>query len=271
MTTKRKTPANGLILYRGPSKIDGRPIVAVAVNLRRRSKNGKTGNMVAIYILSDAGVDPLQAIKDGEDRSICGDCPHRGTTCYVNVSQAPLSIYRGVQRGAYPTFHAPKHLDLFEGRHIRFGSYGDPAALPLWILILLSRVSDGWTGYTHQWRTCDPRVARFCMASCETAAQREEAAARGYRTFRVRLEGQAAEKGEFVCPASEEAGKRLTCEECGACNGTGGRKDGPGGKVSPVIVFHGPKIANNFRLRTYTQTVQRLEAEEAGSRRFPLN
>jgi hypothetical protein len=37
----------------------------------------------------------------------------------------------------------------------------------------------------------------------------------------------------MVCPASEEAGKRLTCDDCGACSG------GEPPKVSVAIIAHG--------------------------------
>jgi hypothetical protein len=122
------------------------------------------------------------------------------------------------------------------------------------------------TGYTHQWKACDPAFARLCMASVETPAQREAAMALGYRTFRVRLPEQPVEPGEFTCPASAEAGKRLTCEECGAC---GGAKPGTR-QASPTILFHGSSIAGNRTLRMYRQTMDRLQAEEAGRGRVPL-
>jgi hypothetical protein len=41
-------------------------------------------------------------------------------------------------------------------------------------------------------------------------------------------------EGEILCPASEEAGKKLTCETCGACNGTA-----TGRKSSIYIPLHG--------------------------------
>jgi hypothetical protein len=263
-TIRQGRKPQGVVLYTGPSLLDGSPIVVVAVNLARRSKNPKTGNMVGTYILADNGDDPILALKTGGDKAVCGDCPHRGGTCYVNVTQAPLSIYRAVQAGTYPNFNARKHLRLFDGRFIRLGSYGDPAAVPLTVWKPLLGVAKGWTGYTHQWRSCDPELARYCMASVDTPRQREEAIALGWRTFRVRLADQPLEEGEFACPASKEAGYRLTCEECRACSGA---KDG-GKNASPAIVFHGPEIAGNWKLRLFERTVARLQDEE--TRRFSL-
>src|SRR5262245_33628424 len=61
---ERTTPPGkpqGVVLYRGPSLLDGAPIVAVATNLARRSKNPKTGNAVQTYILADNGENPIEA------------------------------------------------------------------------------------------------------------------------------------------------------------------------------------------------------------------
>jgi hypothetical protein len=258
---------NGVILYRGPSLLDSKPIVAVAVGLVRKSKNAKTGpGTVSTYILADDGENPVEAVKSGRDASICGYCPHRGGTCYVNVTQAPVAIYRPAQAGKYPRFSLRRHAKLFRGRYVRLGSYGDPAAVPLSVWEKVCGLAGHWTGYTHQWRTCPAGYARFCMASVETPAERQQAIAMGYRTFRVRLANEPVENGEFVCPASKEAGKRLTCEQCKACSGS----MSGGNNATPVVIFHGPDIANNFMLRKYVQTLAQIHAEEAKAGRVPL-
>jgi hypothetical protein len=63
------------IIYRGPSLIDGAPIVVIATYSDR---NKKTGTMLQTYIIRE-DVDPREASKTGADISICGTCPHRGT------------------------------------------------------------------------------------------------------------------------------------------------------------------------------------------------
>jgi hypothetical protein len=113
-------------------------------------------------------------------------------------------------------------------------------------------------------RGASARVKR--MTSVETPSQREEAMAMGYRTFRVRLPTQPVEPGEFICPASGEAGRRLTCQECKACSGS---KSGCR-NANPVILFHGSSIAGNRTLRLYELTMARLQAEEGGRGRVPL-
>ena len=73
------------------------------------------------------------------------------------------------------------------------------------------------------------------MASVETEAAFRLARRRGWKPFRVRNEDEPVLPGEFVCPASEEAGKRLRCEDCLAC--CGGEWNGK--TVTPVIKVHG--------------------------------
>lgn len=205
---------NGIILYEGPSMLDGKPIVVIATG----STNRKTGGMLQTWIMR-ADVEPHAAVKTGDDASVCGDCPHRGTTCYVVVFQAPLSVYRAFKRGSYR-----KAGDLGtiravgKGKAVRLGSYGDPAAVPVEVLEALTADAASHTGYTHQWRKAD-HLKGLCMASCDTEADRVEAKATGWRTFRVRAEGADKMEGEIACPASDEAGNRTTCERCGLCAG----------------------------------------------------
>jgi hypothetical protein len=229
---------NGLLFYRGPSMLDGKPIVAIATGLERSSDNPKTGALIQTWILRDR-INPLKALA-GADVSICGHCPHRpalGGTCYVRVHQAPLAVWKALKRGRYPRFNPALHLQLFEGKILRLGAYGDPAAVPLSAWRPLIQASAGRTGYTHQWRSCDEEWRAYVMASVDTPAEREEAIARGWRTFRVRAGGTPLLPGEFTCPASQEAGYRITCARCQACDGA---THSPSA-ATPVIIAHGAK------------------------------
>lgn len=245
---------NGVILYRGPSLINGKPIVCVATGLTAKSKNEKTGEMVQVYILSDEDERPTDAVKSGKDASICGDCPARGKWCYVNIGRVNQVSY-AVARGTYPMFDYALHAELFRNRLIRFGSYGDPAAVPTAVWSMLSELADGHTGYTHQWRNPAVRLQRFVMASCETEADVVLAKSLGYRTFRVRLASQPVRADEIICPASAEAGKRRTCETCKACHGAGSGRN-------VVIIAHGSPFANHYKERMYAEHVsKRLSLE----------
>lgn len=216
------------ILYQGPSQIDGQPIVVIATVA---SKNDKTGNMVQTWILPQ-NVEPHKAVKSGADISVCGDCPHRGKACYVTIHQAPLSVYRCWKRGGYE--HGQP--GMYDGMDIRLGSYGDPAAVPIEVWKQYAGNPRTLTGYTHQWEKADKVLSDFCMASCDTPEQAVHAQIMGWRTFRVRLEHEAKEKNEAVCPASKEAGHKLQCADCGACCGN---HDGRKGNI--VIIAHGTK------------------------------
>lgn len=233
------TKTNGLVLYRGPSLIDGAPIVVIASGLATGSTNSKTGAMVQTYILRD-DVAPTDAIKTGADVSICGTCPHRGDgtgkgrTCYVNVGQGPLAVWRAFHRGAYPVASADDIAAAGRGRIVRLGTYGDPAAVPVHVWQALTSQAIGHTGYTHQWRTSDA-LRGLCMASADSVADAVEARAAGWRTFRVAMPcDEPRINGEAMCPASAEAGRKLTCADCRACGGAG-----TGRRGSIVIQAHG--------------------------------
>lgn len=238
----------GYVIYRGPSLLTGRPIVAVA--LVSKSANVKTGNMVQTYILSDEA-DPVTASRTGQDEAVCGDCKHRpanGGACYVTLIHGPSAVWRKLQAGGYPdwTDANPFLLSgLGAGRMVRLGTYGDPAAVPVGIWEALVSQAAGRTGYTHQWRNGDlsedlhlHRLRALVMASCDSEEEAQYARQLGWRYFRIR--GNTAQPmgpREIVCPASEEAGKRRTCATCKACDGT---QRGTG-QASVVIVVHGTK------------------------------
>jgi hypothetical protein len=58
------------------------------------------------------------------------------------------------------------------------------------------------------------------MTSADSAIDARNAWFRGERTFRVISSLSDMIKGkEVLCPASEEAGRRVTCERCKLCSG----------------------------------------------------
>lgn len=221
-----------MVLYEGPSLINKAPIVAIATGLTSPSSNDKTGPMVQTWILGQDEA-PHEAVKSGADESVCGDCPARGKWCYVTTFQGPLSVWRTWKRGGYPKLD----LDALRGQPIRFGAYGDPAAVPFRVWDEIGIHTSMHTGYTHAWRYCDPMLKHYCMASCDSEEDAIEARSRGWRTFRVTKQpGDKALSNEVVCPASEEAGKKVQCIDCGACNGVATRR-----KSHIVIKAHGAK------------------------------
>jgi hypothetical protein len=72
------------------------------------------------------------------------------------------------------------------------------------------------------------------MTSADNSKQAQDAWDKGERTFRVISSLDKLIRGkEILCPASEEAGKRTTCESCKLCGGSSVK-----GK-SVAIVAHG--------------------------------
>ena len=167
---------NGLVLFEGPSALDGEPIAVIITGLHG-SSNRKTGDMLQGWILR-SDIDPIQATKTGQDSSVCGQCPlrgnvldghNRGRVCYVGLPRGPQDVYQAYRRGRYPRFDPTKHKHPLKDRKLRIGAYGDPCAAPYAVWSRLARVVADSVGYTHQWR--DRRFWRFrnlCMASCET-------------------------------------------------------------------------------------------------------
>ena len=225
----------GLVLYKGPSLLDGKSIVCIATGLLDTSANIKTGKMIQTWILLQ-NMTPTDGVKKDKDYSICGDCKHREwDTCYVNVAQGPYSVYGAYKRGIYTDARKDKSLyNSFDSRLVRFGAYGDPAAVPTEIWADIAKRSSGHTGYTHQWKTCDQKLKDYCMASVDTEKEFNQARNKKWRTFRVHGAGTPLLDKEFECPASKEQGYRTTCSACLACDG--GEFNGKG---TVAIVVHG--------------------------------
>ena len=218
----------GVVLYAGPSRIDGAPIVAIACRILEASGNAKTGAMVQTFIMR-SDIPPHEALKTGSDYSVCGDCPLRpinkgATRCYVCVYQAPLSVWNAYQRGRYAVagvdFDAALLPEIFAGLAFRIGSYGDPAAIPPNVWQRVTRYVKSRTGYTHQW---DKRIGaglkNLCMASADSESDVMRANAKHWRTFRVRKHDAPTLATESICPASKEGGQRVQCDSCGLCKG----------------------------------------------------
>tara|TARA_R100000152_G_C6771103_1_gene197524 strand:+ start:1164 stop:1913 length:750 start_codon:yes stop_codon:yes gene_type:complete len=226
--------ANGLIIYEGPSELDPAvPIVVIATfgsNNRKTGSNGR--NMIQTWIMRQ-DIAPWDAKKQDLDKAVCGDVPCRAW-CYV--FRGPLDVWKAYKRGSYDRAEGVKPIAV--GRDLRIGSYGDPSAVPMWVWIRHTRRSNSFAGYSHHWRTLDPKWKRFVMASVETPWDAIRANALGWRTFRVKLPEEPVLGFELPCPASEEMNKILTCVDCGQCDGINGGANRP----SRVINAHGPVL-----------------------------
>lgn len=214
----KSTNKNGYVIF------ENSWIVAIATGFARKSANVKTGDMIQIWILN-RNLHPVIAQRTGKDKLVCGDCPLRPVNaaageskCYVQTDRAPAAVWRTYQRGGYARMES---TDVFVGRNVRFGAYGDPAKLPLPLVADIAGKARRWTGYTHQWR--NPLYAgfsRFLMASADDVESQIDARGRGWRTFRVAPTGSDFRlSDEISCPASKESGARTTCAQCTLCRG----------------------------------------------------
>ena len=226
-----------MVIYEGPSMIDGAPIVAIATGIENPSRNRKTGPVVQVWILRQ-DVSPVDAVKSGADVSVCGTCVHRhhaGGACYVVPGHAPQSIWHAYKRGKYAQVSPVEAGRILSGRIVRLGAYGDPGALPGSVIDPIAATSAEILAYSHAWRD-RPDLAAVAMASVDSLAERLEAKSKGWRTFRVTVGDKG--KGESICPSADESktSRPINCLECKACNGTA---RGYSGDI--VIEVHGSR------------------------------
>lgn len=228
--TKKSRPL-GFIVYEGPSMIDGLPIVVIVNKVFEDSQNEKTGAIVQTFIIR-SDVSPMDALKSGDDVSICGSCEHRPSLvkagngkapCYVNVGRSVLSVYGAYKRGSYTKASPEFVAKLLADKTLRLGTYGDPYAAPVAVWHALASGAARRVGYSHQWESIGFDVAAWSglvMASADTPEQRTKANSMGLRTFRVTTSNAKPMHGEISCPASSEAGRKTTCSACNLCGGT---------------------------------------------------
>lgn len=221
-----------MILYQGPSMLDGAPIIAIATV---GSSNVKTGPMVQTWIIG-SDMAPTEASKASADSSVCGECPHRhslGGACYVTLFQAPNAVYKAYKRGLYTGPEAERKVSkaLASGASVRLGAYGDPAAVPAYVWrSLVAKSKSGHTGYTHQWRNPVAAGLRtLCMASVDTEQDVADAVKAGWRYFRVLGDGEVPPLRSVEC-LSDSKGK--TCAECRICDGARDNRD-----IQPASVW----------------------------------
>ena len=181
-------PPQGIILYNGPSKIDGKKIVVIATGFKTKSDNPKTGQVIQTWILP-ASQSPITSWTTGKDHSVCGDCKHSSpknggwNTCYVNVYQAPLNVWYAWKKGRY-AIPTKMNMHFFRDKIVRIGSYGDPSSCPTNVWEIIASYAKGVVGYTHQHSKAftDKNLKHYCMASCDTKSEALRAQAKGWRT-----------------------------------------------------------------------------------------
>lgn len=244
-TLARPVPT-GLVLYEGPSALGAGNVVVVMTGIESASTNSKTADMLQSWILP-ADEPPTEASRSGLDVLVCGDCKHRpikGGVCYVNLAWGPYAVWKAWKAGKYTSMDSEAAGTLLAGSLVRFGAWGDPAAVPLETWTPLLPRLRAWTGYTHQWKGLGPEWREWLMASVDSPAERAEAKAAGWRTFRGKEPEDPLLPGEVLC-LSDWMG--IPCGQCKGCDGLAGRR-----KLDYVINYHG----NRWRLAWLERQVQ---------------
>lgn len=254
-----------IVLYRGPSMLDGAPIVALA---SVGSRNVKTGSLIQTWIMR-ADLHPSEASQRKLDSSVCGQCPRRhslGGDCYVQIFQAPRSVWQSWINAGSPAENwrerGPMRRLQADARAygLRLGSYGDPAAVPwhVWQDLISALQPSKVVGYTHQWRvnrhTADWQWFRDnIMASCDTNDDALEAQMLGWRYFLAMPHGAWVHpRLKMVqCPATRERNP-LNCYQCGICDGAQGRPS----RASVYLAEHGMRSQSKAKRAAGLQVIQ---------------
>lgn len=224
--------------------------------------NIKTGEGIQSYIMP-LDVAPIEATKTGADESVCSDCHFRPSLdggCYVQVWKAPTQVWKCLWDSFHPDgpkgyiekyiqLDLAKHAELFNDEFLRYGSWGDPAAIPwkFWErfnTIILPRLR-GNAGYTRQWERF-PEFKTFLMASCHSIEEKEYAESLGWRAFEV-TDGTTIREGSFLCPASKENDHAIQCNQCLQCDGKDGENDKRKSVIIPAHGIFGKQIIQRMK------------------------
>lgn len=209
---------------------------------------------------------PVEAVTHSDDSSVCGTCPRRhalGGDCYVLVGNGPQAAWKAWNRNGRPFENWTQHIDTLkpvaQQHGLRFGSYGDPAAVPhtVWQGLLDELQPRLHTGYTHQWNNPSlsmPHKAWLrhnVMASADSEADLKAALQDSWRYFAALPSTATVPKGAVLCSATR-ATNQLTCETCGICNGTQGKAS----RASVYLSEHGVRSAAKHRRSEKLRVIQ---------------
>ena len=186
------------------------------------STNSKTGNMIQQWITPESWERDSRADKiDVKDSTeVCKDCPLMDT-CYVKKGRAGMGLKSSAKSKNYAVGCEKDNISKFTDEFVRFGAFGEPVLAGEKATKQITQVASSWTGYTHQWRDLKYHWAnQYFMASVEDVKGKREANSLGYRTFRVADSLDEMLSDEVLCPASKEAGRKVTCKDCKLCKGS---------------------------------------------------
>ena len=211
----------------------GREVLLIAKN----KANKKTGHMVQLAIL-DPSINPEKIDKTVENGQGCDNRCSAFEGCYVQAFKFHVSSFTRIlddyNSGILPKMSHDEFCKLLQvlGLQVRFGEFGDPAAIPENIIDDIASSCNGWTGYTHYWQVEEfQSLKRYFMASVESKLDYDIAKYLGWNCFYVN--GQSDKALRIVPCLFDVLGKQ--CDKCMLCNGTSGKQ------VDIVIEAHGQR------------------------------
>lgn len=233
---KNKKNDNAVVVWEGPSQIDGKPIVLILGSIKSNT-NDKTGTQLETYIIR-SDIEPSEAAKQGEDYSVCGNCarrPANNGSCYVILFYGPRVRYKEYKEDKYNKL---TDYRILKGRSLRMGTYGDPAAVPIEVWNRLLKYCETHTGFTEKWREdIGQPLKGLCMASCSTIEEYNEAKALGWKCYLSLPVNSPVPKKINRCLYVSDPYK-FQCSNCNWCDGA---------KKDVWIYDHGAK----HKIRTY--------------------
>jgi hypothetical protein len=173
----------------------------------------------------------------------------------VDVGKSVANVYKAYKKGCYPNIcgenkpefgdvdaylelGSAKIQEIFGGRKVRFGAYGEPINIPFPMLNMIADAATAHTGYTHQWKNPGlDSYKKYLMASVDSPAEYKMAKSKGWRTFRVSTDWDLHED-EMICMNSWQD---KTCAECLLCGGNTTKI-----KQDIIIKVHG-KLKHKFK------------------------
>lgn len=219
-------------------------IFRLGTTTNRKICSNSKENIVQTYVFSLQQYEYVRngggSLKEFFDlaNSNCIDCPMRTYgKCYTHkFTQARgfLSMLRSIAKEYkdIPSFSKEIHdkvVNMCVNRYVRFGTYGEPVLHGIDLTSDITNVAKSWTGYTHQWVKNELFKGVF-MASVHTPKMEEKARSFGWRSF-ISIGNHV---DNYVnCPASEEGGRKASCDKCGLCSGANGK-----GSKSIYILEH---------------------------------
>jgi len=169
--------------------------------------------------------------------------------CYVQWKKGPMAAWKASNRNKPISLQAASAI--CSDRLVRLGAAGDPAAVPLkvWKELLGidgagNMTAKSITAYTHMWNRPEFQDYKLiCMASADSAMEKELARSMGWSTFTVRASPPDDDDRSTLCLNAVQD-VHLSCAECRKCDGLLSRS-----KPADIWVpLHGA-LANRFHAR----------------------